>query len=141
MTRKKNRHKQLFGTHPVPGQSRKFVYVYGRFFFSLMSPDTNLRFANLRFGNPRPVGSFSFSGTIPQGPKEWKFQAKTLAYKTFQNKILAPIKVKSALPPPKTPPPSKEEFYGHGFFLQRERIFPGAHKIGAAISGPRTADK
>ena len=28
-----------------------------------------------------------------------------------------------------------------GFFLQNERIFPGAHKIGAAISGPRIADK
>ena len=27
MTRKKT-HKQNFGTHPVPGQSRKFVYVY-----------------------------------------------------------------------------------------------------------------
>ena len=25
-------------------------------------------------------------------------------------------------------------------FLQKERIFPGAHKIGAAISGPRIAD-
>ena len=26
------------------------------------------------------------------------------------------------------------------FFLQKERIFSGVHKIGAAISGPRTAD-
>ena len=25
-------------------------------------------------------------------------------------------------------------------FLQKERIFSGAHKIGAAISGPRIAD-
>ena len=25
-------HKQIFGTHPVPGQSRKFVYVYVFFF-------------------------------------------------------------------------------------------------------------
>ena len=24
----KKTHKQNFGTHPVPGQSRKFVYVY-----------------------------------------------------------------------------------------------------------------
>ena len=32
MTRKKT-HKQLFGTHPVPGQSRKFVYVYVFFLF------------------------------------------------------------------------------------------------------------
>ena len=28
-----------------------------------------------------------------------------------------------------------------GFFLQKERIFPGAHKIGATISSPRIADK
>ena len=27
------------------------------------------------------------------------------------------------------------------FFLQKERIFPGVHKIGAPISGPRIADK
>ena len=40
-----------------------------------------------------------------------------------------------------TPPPIKRGIYGHGFFLQKERIFPGAHKIGAAISGPRIADK
>ena len=26
------------------------------------------------------------------------------------------------------------------FFLQKERIFPGVHKIGAPISGPRIAD-
>ena len=60
-------------------------------------------------------------------------------------KILAPIKKESAPPPPpkKNPkyPPKKAEFYGHGFFLQKERIFPGVHKIGAAISGPRIADK
>ena len=31
---KKKTHKQIFGTHPVPGQSRKFVYVYV-FFLSL----------------------------------------------------------------------------------------------------------
>ena len=40
-----------------------------------------------------------------------------------------------------SPPPQNEEFYGHGFFLQKERIFPGAHKIGAAISGPRIAGR
>ena len=58
-------------------------------------------------------------------------------------KIPAPIKVKSALPPPKkkpeiTPPPLNEEFYGHGVFLQKERIFPGAHRT---ISGPGIAGK
>ena len=48
-------------------------------------------------------------------------------------------------PPPQNPkippPPKREEFYGQGFFLQKECIFPGTHKIGAAISGPRIADK
>ena len=28
-----------------------------------------------------------------------------------------------------------------GFFLQKERIFPGVHKIDAPISGPRIEDK
>ena len=59
-------------------------------------------------------------------------------------KILAPIKIKSALPPPpKTPntPPPKGGILWTWVFLQKERIFPGAHKIGAAISGPRIADK
>ena len=28
-----------------------------------------------------------------------------------------------------------------GFFLQKERIFPGVHKIDAPIPGPRIADK
>ena len=49
------------------------------------------------------------------------------------------------LPPPQTqntpPPKTRKEFYGHGFFLQKERIFPGVHKIDAPISGPRIADK
>ena len=72
----------------------------------------------------------------------------TLARKRPQNvekiarllvrKMLAPIKVKSALPPPPTqnpPPLQNNEFYGHEFFLQKERFFPGVHKIGAPISG------
>ena len=54
-------------------------------------------------------------------------------------KILAPIKIKSALPPPPKPPP-KRGILWTWVFLQKERIFPGVHKIGAAISGPRIAD-
>ena len=53
-------------------------------------------------------------------------------------------KNKSALPPPKKNPkypPLKGGILWTWFFLQKERIFPGAHKIGAAISGPRIADK
>ena len=55
-------------------------------------------------------------------------------------KILAPIKIKSALPPPPPKPPLKRGILWTWVFLQKERIFPGAHKIGAAISGPRIAD-
>ena len=37
--------------------------------------------------------------------------------------------------------PLKEEVYGHGGFpAEKNAIFLGAHKIGAAISGPRIAD-
>ena len=43
-------------------------------------------------------------------------------------------------PPPPNPPPKKEEFYGHGFSCRKNAFFPGVHKIGAAISGPRIAD-
>ena len=53
-------------------------------------------------------------------------------------KIRAPIKIKSAPPPPKTPP-QKRGILRTWFFLQKERIFPGVHKIGAPISGPRIA--
>ena len=56
-------------------------------------------------------------------------------------KIRAPIKTKSALPPPKPkipPPPQNEEFYGHGFSCRKN---PGIHKIDAPISGPRIADR
>ena len=38
------------------------------------------------------------------------------------------------------PPPPKRGILWTWVFLQKERIFPGAHKIGAAISGPRIAD-
>ena len=58
-------------------------------------------------------------------------------------------KIKSALPPPpfrKTqkypPPPENEDFMGMEVFSCRKNaIFPAAHKIGAAISGPRIAGK
>ena len=62
--------------------------------------------------------------------------------KTLFRKIRAPIKIKSALrpPPPPNPPPKKEEFYGHRFSCRKNAFFPGVHKIGAAISGPRIAD-
>ena len=59
-----------------------------------------------------------------------KFQKSPRAHK---NKIGTPP------PPPKTPP-KKGEFYGHGFSCRKNAFFPGVHKIGAPISGPRIAD-
>ena len=51
-------------------------------------------------------------------------------------------KIGTSPPPPQKPkyPPPNEEFYGHGFSCRKNAIFPRAHKIGAAISGPRIAD-
>ena len=43
-------------------------------------------------------------------------------------------------PPPPKPPPPKRGILRAWFFGQKERIFPGVHKIGAPISGPRIAD-
>ena len=43
-------------------------------------------------------------------------------------------------PKPKIPPPLKRGILWTQVFLQKEGIFPGVHKIGAAISGPRIAD-
>ena len=48
-------------------------------------------------------------------------------------------------PPPKTPnspPPLKREIlWTWGFSCRTDAFFPGAHKIGAAISSPRIADR
>ena len=61
--------------------------------------------------------------------------------KVMFRKIRAPIKIKSAPPPPpQNPPPLKRRILWTWVFLQKERIFPGVHKIGAAISGPRIAE-
>ena len=64
------------------------------------------------------------------------------SYTRFVGKIPTPVKIKLALPPPPSKkaqnPPQKEEFYGQGGFSSRKnQKMPGAHKIGAAISGPR----
>ena len=53
--------------------------------------------------------------------------------RAHKNKIGTP-------PPPPNPPPKKGEFYGHGFSCRKNAFFPGVHKIGAPISGPRIAD-
>ena len=62
-------------------------------------------------------------------------------------KVLAPIKIKSALPlPPKKPkisppPPKTRNFTDIAFSCRKNAFFPGAHKIGAAISNPRIAGR
>ena len=57
------------------------------------------------------------------------------------------IKIKIGTPPPpkqtqNTPPPLKRRIlWTWVFFCRKNALFPGADKIGAAISGPRIADK
>ena len=55
-------------------------------------------------------------------------------------KILAPIKIKSALPPPppKNPkyPPLKEEFYGHGFSCRTDAFFQVSIKLAQPFPAP-----
>ena len=55
--------------------------------------------------------------------------------RAYKNKIGTPPQN------PKYPPPLKRGILWTWFFLQNGRIFPGVHKIGATISGPRIADK
>ena len=71
----------------------------------------------------------------------WKFIIMETRHRVNVRKIRAPIKIKSALPPPPPKnPPKKKGILRTWLFLQKERIFPGVHKIGAPISGPRIAD-
>ena len=62
-----------------------------------------------------------------------------------REKIPTPIKIELALPPPPLPrnpkhAAYKEDFYGYGGFpVDGTEKMPGAHQIGAAISGPRIA--
>ena len=50
-------------------------------------------------------------------------------------------KIGTSPPQTKIPPPLlKRGIYGQGFSCRKNAIFPGVHKIGAAISGPRIAD-
>ena len=62
-------------------------------------------------------------------------------------KIPAPIKIKSALPPPpqtqNTPPPplNRGILWTWRFSCRKNAEILGAHRIGAAISGPRVVDK
>ena len=63
------------------------------------------------------------------------FQKNPRAHK---NKIGTPPPPKPKIPPP---PPIKRGILWTWLFLQNGRIFPGVHKIGAAIPAPEIADK
>ena len=59
----------------------------------------------------------------------------------FDQKILAPIKIESALPPPPKPkippPPKNEEFYGHGgFAAERTQFFQVPIKLAQPFPAP-----
>ena len=72
----------------------------------------------------------------------WSLQF-VYAVKVYQKNPRA-HKNKIGTPPPKkknpNTPPLKRGILWTWFFLQKERIFPGVHKIGVPISGPRIAD-
>ena len=51
-------------------------------------------------------------------------------------KIRAPIKIKSALPPPQNPPPKKGEFYGHRFSCRKNAFFQVSIKLAHPFPAP-----
>ena len=128
--------------------SREIVLEGGRFWGRLRDFVVALSFL--------AVSKDALAEQQQMGAKQFRISkedyTKTLKRPGFLiRKILAPIKIKSALPPPPpaqkktnsvTPsPPKPRNFMGMGFYCRKNAIFPGAHKIGAAISGPRIADK
>ena len=73
---------------------------------------------------------FLFQGILGSGKGRKSLICLPFFLGFFVRKILAPIKTKSEL-----------LFMGMGFSCRKNTIFPGAHKIGAAISGPRIAGR
>ena len=124
-----------------------------------------LRSAKLRADSSFPIFYLRKLSFVAYGKLVWSFFAQNLvclAYggsrfalfcylrfppvRTISQKNPRAHKNKIGTPPPKkknqnTPPPKTRSFMDMGFFLQKERIFPGVHKIDAPISGPRIADK
>ena len=63
---------------------------------------------------------------------------------TIQKNPCAHKKIIGTSPPkkkPQIPPPKTRNFMDMAFSCRKNAFFPGAHKIGAAISGPKIADK
>ena len=126
----------------LPFVSFFLVFCFFLFFFAFFPSFPGILRGFSRKRNPcsfRGVLVFFLAKKARIGEKELK--------RPKIRKIPAHIKIKSALPPPlpkKTPnhpPPKTRNFTDMGVFLQKEAIFPGAHKIGTASSGPRTAGK
>ena len=100
MTRKKT-HKQNFATHPIPGQSLKFVYVYV-FFLSLV-PIASQEFT-ARLGWPQMV-SYLWPTTAEPSRKvseNQKFMGRNISVICAGRRRATTIQITSC--------PSKEEF-------------------------------
>ena len=65
----------------------------------------------------------------------WKISCQL--HQTMFRKILAPIKIKSALPPQNKPnPPPNEEFYGHGISCRKNACFQAPIKLAQQFLAP-----
>ena len=123
------------------GKSRKwrtkaFFLRYPRICFSPHLLNVYLRHSKICF--------LICSSDSRESPQTWDLQF-VVPRSAVLRKVLAPMKIKSALPPPKKPksppPPKTRNLMGMGFSCRKNAFLPGAHKIDAAISGPRIAGK
>ena len=91
-----------------------------------------------------PSFRFSFRGGRPRVRQNHPFgkppfcQAPKRMFHSTVRKILAPVKIKSALhPPPQKNKPQNEEFYGHGGFpAERRHFFQVSVKLAQPFPAP-----
>ena len=100
---------------------------------------------SMRSGGAIPSLERGISAILARYPMKTRqmgaiFGQKTTLGRRESEKSARPYKNKIGTPPPKPKIP-KRGILWTWVFLQKERIFPGVHKIGAAISGPRIADR
>ena len=70
----------------------------------------------------------------------WNANSQAILQPLTTQKILAPIKIKLAHPPPKKKTPKTRNFMDTEVLsCRKNQKIPGAHKFGGAISGPRIA--
>ena len=86
------------------------------------------------------AGTFRAKETSAKTSAQKSHDSARQNWRTFIQKNPRDHKHKIGTPPPAQTPPPKRGILRTWFFLQKERIFPGVHKIGAPISGPRIAD-